>query len=108
MTTTPKFANVGLGYIIMVNRVIGILPPTTQTARRWLDRAKNMDLYIDASRGRKIRSVICAEDGVVWTSAISPMTLLKRFSEETANYSDKEALEKDMEDFVLAEEEDVD
>lgn len=107
MTTTPKFANVGLGHIIMVNRVIGILPPKTYIAKNWSDRAKDMGTYIDASRGRKIRSIICAEDGVVWASAISPMTLLKRFSEQEQTYSDREALQQDLEDFVLAEEEDV-
>ncbi len=82
---TPKFAHVGMDNIVQTNRVMAVIPPQLKTGRRYLELAKNRGMHIDASRGRLYRSLIIMDDGTVVTSAISVMTILKRFNASLAD-----------------------
>lgn len=101
-----KFASIGLGYGVQVNRVDLILPPDTMTTKQKVKQARDAGYFIDASRGRKFRSVLMMQDGVVVASAISPSTLIKRFAEDiSVNYMDELSSQEGMEDYVFDPEE---
>lgn len=78
--TSVQFAHIGMNHLVQTNRILAVCPPSTRAAQRYVKRATERGMYIDASRGRSFRSVIILDDGTVITSCISPMTLLKRFS----------------------------
>lgn len=56
------------------------MKPTTKTAKRYIERAKERGKFIDATLGRHYRSVLLLDDGTIVTSCIKPLTLMKRFS----------------------------
>lgn len=77
---TPQFAHIGMDHIVQTTRVLCIMKPTTMSARKHIERAKDHGMFIDATLGRRFRSVILLDEGTVVTSCIKPLTLLKRFS----------------------------
>ena len=102
-----KFASIGLGYGVQVNRVDLILPPDTMTTKNQVKHARDAGYFIDATRGRKFRSVLMMHDGVVVASAISPATLIKRFAENVSvDYMDDLSSQEGMEDYVFEPHED--
>lgn len=56
------------------------MKPTTKTAKRYIERAKERGQFIDATLGRHYRSVLLLDDGTIVTSCIKPLTLMKRFA----------------------------
>ena len=100
-----SFAHIGMNHIVQTNRVLTIMTPNTNTAKRYMTRAKERGMLIDASLSRKHRSILLLDDGTVVISCIRPFTLLKRFSmtpdqfPETPEEDDAmELLELDEED----------
>jgi regulator of extracellular matrix RemA (YlzA/DUF370 family) len=90
-----------MNHLVQVNRVLAVIPYGLKTAERYIKIAKGRGVYIDASRGRNIRSVLLMDDGTVVTSALNVMTVLKRFSVDqedfTPDYQDSDA--EDMLEF---------
>ena len=80
MLATPQFAHIGMNHIIQTTRVLCVMKPTTMSARRYIDRSKERGMFIDASVGRRFRSILLLDDGTVVASCIKPLTLMKRFS----------------------------
>lgn len=109
MTQKPIFKHIGFNHMVQVNRVVAIIPPGTATSTNYLKRAREAGLFIDATLGRRFRSILILEDGFVVASAISTATLLKRFSEEyDGDYTDQAMIDQDMEDMVFEMQEDID
>lgn len=97
-----RFAPIGMGYVIQVNRVTAVLPIGMKTGDRILSKAKDSGMYIDASRGRPFRSMLVLGDGFVVTTAINPLTLMKRFNTEyQEDYTEDKAIEEDLTDIVF-------
>ena len=71
----PQFAHIGMNHIIQTTRVLCVM-----SARRYIDRSKERGMFIDASVGRRFRSILLLDDGTVVASCIKPLTLMKRFS----------------------------
>ena len=85
MNSNP-FVHIGLNHVVQASRVMAIIPPELKTGRRYLELAKERGIHIDASRGRRYRSLLLLDDGTVITCATSIMTLLKRFNEPIEKY----------------------
>ena len=101
MIQRPVFKHVGHGHILQVNRVVAILPPDTATSSEYKRRAREAGFFIDASLGRRYRSVIVLDDGFVVASALTPMTLLRRFSEDfDTDYTSPQDIEEELEDEI--------
>jgi regulator of extracellular matrix RemA (YlzA/DUF370 family) len=77
---TAQFAHIGMNHIVQTTRVLCVMKPTTKTAKRYIERAKERGQFIDATLGRHYRSVLLLDDGTIVTSCIKPLTLMKRFS----------------------------
>ena len=69
---------IGFGNIAMKNRIIAIVNPDTAPSKRLKERAKNENLLIDATNGKKTRSLIITDSNHILLSAINPETLLGR------------------------------
>lgn len=93
MKTDLKFVHVGMGNIVCANRVLCIIRPGTECAKRMLKSAKQSGAYIDACLARPMKSLLLLDDGGVIGSAITTKTLMKRFN-GTEDYN-MEEIEED-------------
>lgn len=70
--------NIGFGSIVLANKVICIVSPESAPIKRFIQDAKEKSLLIDATYGRKTRSVVIMDNGNVILSAIQPETIANR------------------------------
>ena len=73
--------NIGFGNLVNADRVIAIVAPDSAPAKRLSQRARQEERAVDATQGRKTRSVIVMDQGSVVLSALAPDTFAGRFHE---------------------------
>ena len=79
---TRKLLSVGLGNFVLTNRVIGIINPASSPMRRLREDARESGRLVDATQGRKTRSIIVTDSNHVILSAIQAETVGQRFTQE--------------------------
>ena len=70
--------NVGYGNVVVASRVVAVVAPGAAPVRRLRTEARDRTKLIDATRGRKTRSVIVTDSDHVILSAVQPDTLVDR------------------------------
>jgi hypothetical protein len=75
--------NIGFGNFVVSNRVIAIVNPSSSPMRRLREDARQSGRLIDATQGRKTRSIIVADSNHVVLSAIQAETISQRYSQES-------------------------
>ena len=78
-----KLINIGFGSMLAAQRVLAIMDPDSAPIKRVMQEAKDRGMLIDASYGRKTKSVILMDTDHVILSAMTPETLSARCSDET-------------------------
>ena len=73
-----KLINIGFGSMVAAGRVLSILAPDSAPIKRVIQEAKDRGMLIDASYGRKTKSVILMDTDHVILSAVSPETITAR------------------------------
>lgn len=76
-----KLINIGFGSMIAPGRVLTVLEPESAPIKRVMQEAKERGMLIDASYGRKTRSVILMDTDHVILSALTPEALAARWEE---------------------------
>ena len=74
--------NIGFGNFVVSSRVVAIVNPASSPMRRLREDAKEAQRLVDATQGRKTRSIIVTDSGHVVLSAIQAETISQRFSQE--------------------------
>ena len=82
-----KLISIGFGSMIAPARVLTVLEPESAPIKRVMQEAKERGMLIDASYGRKTRSVILMDTDHVILSALTPEALAERW-EETKEEND--------------------
>lgn len=77
---SQKLVNVGFGNSVVSRRVVAIISPNAAPIKRLRDEAREDRRLIDATQGRKTRSVIITDSNHVILSAIQSETIAQRFS----------------------------
>lgn len=79
-----KLINVGFGNLVSGSRVIAIVSPDSAPIKRIIQEAKEQGMVIDATCGRRTRSVIVTDSDHIILSAIQTETIAGRaeFSRE--------------------------
>ncbi len=86
-----KLLNIGFGSMLSQERVLSILAPDSAPIKRVMQEAKDRGMLIDASYGRKTKSVILMDTDHVILSALTPESLTARWSgSETADEEERE------------------
>ena len=86
-----KLLNIGFGSMLSQERVLSILAPDSAPIKRVMQEANDRGMLIDASYGRKTKSVILMDTDHVILSALTPETLTARWSDsETADEEERE------------------
>ena len=73
--------NIGFGNMVMGEKVVAIISPESAPIKRLMQEARERNTLIDATFGRKTRSVLIMDNSQVILSALQPETIARRFSE---------------------------
>jgi hypothetical protein len=73
-----KLLNLGHGNYLSAERVVAIVQASAAPIRRLREEAHKRNLLVDATHGRKTRSVIVLDTGHVVLCAVQPDTLQDR------------------------------
>ena len=73
-----KLINIGFGNMVSANRLIAIVSPESAPIKRIIQEARDRGMLIDASYGRKTRSVLLMDTDHVILSAITPEAVSER------------------------------
>ncbi|MDR2825978.1 MAG: DUF370 domain-containing protein [Deltaproteobacteria bacterium] len=79
ITEPYKLLNIGLGNLVIAGRVIALLNPSSAPMRRLREDAKQQNLLVDATQGRKTRCIVVMDSGHVILSSVQPETIRLRF-----------------------------
>ncbi len=71
--------NIGFGNVVVGDRVIAIVNPSSQPLKRLKDIADQQGKLLEVNHGRKTRAYIITDSGHVIASAIQPETITNRF-----------------------------
>ena len=86
-----KFINIGFGNMVSAQRIVAIASPDSAPIKRLVQDAKEDGRVIDASCGRRTRSVIVTDSEHVILSAIQTETITNRLtSDEEIDAEDPE------------------
>ncbi len=70
--------NIGFGNAVVAERIIAVITPSSASGKRLKDEARENNLLIDATHGRKTRSIIIMDSNHIVLSAMQPETLSNR------------------------------
>lgn len=77
--------NIGFGNLINADRVISIISPESAPAKRIVQKSKEGGTLIDATQGRKTKSVIVTDSDNVVLSYMDLKTIAARFGVEVSD-----------------------
>ena len=77
-----KLINIGFGNMISSARVLAIVSPDSAPIKRVIQEARERAMLVDASYGRKTRSVILMDTDHVILSALTPEQLYARWQDK--------------------------
>ncbi len=79
--TRYKLLNIGYGNSVIISRVVTIVNPGSSPMRRLREDARERNMLIDATQGRKTRSILVMDSGHVILSAVQPETMAQRIKQ---------------------------
>lgn len=74
----PRLLNVGYGNLVAAARIVAIVAPGASPMRRLRREAAERGKLVDATEGRRTRSILVLDSDHVVLSAIHPETLAAR------------------------------
>lgn len=84
-----KLINIGYGNLVSDDKIIAIVSPESAPIKRIIQDAKENGTLIDASCGRRTRSVLISDSGHVILSAIQTETIGNRVNDISDITDDK-------------------
>ena len=73
-----KLMNIGFGNMISAERLLTVVSPDAAPIKRLIQEARERSMLIDASCGRKTKSVLVMDTDHVILSGLSPETIARR------------------------------
>ena len=85
-----KLVNIGFGSMVATGRMLSVLSPDSAPIKRMIQEARERGMLIDASYGRKTKSVILMDTDHVILSALTPETLTARMTGQQEEETEEE------------------
>ncbi len=79
-----QLMNIGFGNAVNTDKVLAVISPESAPAKRQIQQAKENKTLIDATQGRRTKSVIFTTNDKIIISALAPETLSGRFNQTGA------------------------
>ncbi len=77
-----RLINLGFNNFVVASRVVSIVNPSSSPMKRLREDAKAEGRLLDATQGRKTRSILITDSNHVILSAIQPETISQRFGQD--------------------------
>lgn len=71
--------NIGFGNMVVAKRIVAIVTPSSAPMKRLKDDAKENARLVDATHGRRTRSIIITDSNHIILSAVQAETISQRF-----------------------------
>ncbi len=79
---SDRMLNIGHGSFVKVDRILGIFEAGSLPMRRWRDKALEENRLVDATKGKKMKSLILTDSNHVILSSVVAQTLNDRLCEK--------------------------
>lgn len=79
-----KLINIGFGNMVAASRLIAIVSPDSAPVKRVVQEARERGMLLDASFGRRTKSVLLMDTDHVILSSVTPETIAARMEEKNA------------------------
>jgi len=80
MKMDQTLLNIGFGNTVVADRVVAIVSPNSAPMKRLKDEAKDEKRLVDATHGRRTRSIIVMDSNHIVLSAIQAETISQRYT----------------------------
>lgn len=77
-----KLINIGFGSLVAADRILSVLAPDSAPIKRVIQEARDRGMLIDASYGRKTKSVLLMDTDHVILSALTPEQVYARWQDK--------------------------
>jgi len=84
MSSEATLLNLGYGNLVVASRVVAIVSPQSAPMKRLREDASARGKLVDATQGRRTRSIIVLDSDHVILSAVNPETIAARLAHEGA------------------------
>jgi len=91
-----RLINIGFGNTVVSQRVVAVVMPGSAPMKRLREKATQADRLIDATHGRKTRSIIITDSNHVILSAVHTDTLSMRLNGNPSSAALQDPPEKDV------------
>lgn len=78
-----KLIHIGFGNMVNAGKIIAVVSPDSAPVKRMVQRARELGTAIDATQGRKTKSVLVMENSQLVLSALLPETIAQRAQAES-------------------------
>ena len=77
----PVLISLGFDNAVMAERIVAIVSPDAAPIRRLKDEARRHNKLVDATNGRRARTVLITDSDHVILASVQPLTLMQRVQE---------------------------
>lgn len=77
-----KLVNIGFGNVVNSDKIVAVVSPEAAPIKRLVSHAKESGRVIDATQGRRTKSVIITGEELVILSALQAETISRRFNRD--------------------------
>ena len=89
-----KLINIGFGNIVSAQRMVAVISPESAPVKRIITEAREKGMLVDATYGRKTKSVIICDSDHVILSAVQTETVASRLSKDEFVTSEEDNVEE--------------
>ncbi len=79
-----RMVHIGFGNAVMRERIVAVLGVDSLPVKRLKEAAKEKGMLVDATTGKRERSVIITDSGHIIVSALAPTTIIMRIEEDVS------------------------
>ncbi|MCL4458648.1 MAG: DUF370 domain-containing protein [Chloroflexi bacterium] len=84
-----ELVHIGFGNVVAINRILAIVNPDSAPVKRMIQEAREQNILVDVTYGRKTKSVIVFDSGHILLAAIQPETITGRLNQQRTSEGDK-------------------
>jgi regulator of extracellular matrix RemA (YlzA/DUF370 family) len=77
---SPVLVNIGFGNVVATSRVVAVVTPASSPMKKLREEAKKTGRLIDATEGRRTRSMIVTDSNHIILSALQAETITQRLT----------------------------
>lgn len=85
-----KLVNIGFGNLVNADRMVTIVSPDSAPIKRIIQDSKERGTLIDATQGRKTKTVIVTDSDHIILTYLPSETLANRIAEESITFGEED------------------